>query len=170
MDPENIRLNKYNDGSYLITDMYLDNNGFHGYKDSYNYYDTDVDKIIVYKNSDNEYFIRYHDVNKMNYVPLQLKIKDFSGKIHKLENYITLISIQSDDKELFRKIREIRNKIIKLIGINNAKDFVKNTIHGDADEFIMVHVYENTSFVESNYRDKLVIVLHSIIDNHLKTS
>ena len=77
MDPENIRLNKYNDGSYLITDMYLDNNGFYGYKDSYNYYDIDVDKIIAYKNSDNDYFIRYHDVNKMNYVPLQLKIKDF---------------------------------------------------------------------------------------------
>ena len=79
------------------------------------------------------------------------------------------MSIQSDDKELFRKIREIWNKIIKLIGINNAKDFVKNTMHGDSDEFIMVDVYEDTSFAESNYRDKLVIVLHSIIDNHLKT-
>ena len=49
MNPENIRLSKNNDGSYLITDMYLDNNRFYGYKDSYNYDDIDVDKIIVYK-------------------------------------------------------------------------------------------------------------------------
>ena len=47
--PENISLRKWNDGSYLITDMYLDNNRFYGYKDSFNYYDIDVDKIIVYK-------------------------------------------------------------------------------------------------------------------------
>ena len=49
----------------------------------------------------------------MNYVPLQLKIKNFSGKIHKLKNNITLFSIQSDDKEFLRKIREIWNKIIE---------------------------------------------------------
>ena len=29
--------------------MYLDDKGFYGYKDSYNYYVIDVDKIIVYK-------------------------------------------------------------------------------------------------------------------------
>ena len=148
--------------------MYLDKNRFYGYKDSYNYYDIDVDTITVYKKSDNEYFIRYHGVNKMNYVPLQLKIKNFSGKIHKLKNYITLMSIESDDKELFRKIRKIWNKIIELIGINNAKDFVKNTIYDDADEFIMVDVHKNTSFVESNYRDKLVIVLHSVFNDYLQ--
>ena len=28
---------------------------------------------------------------------------------------------------------------------------------------------KNASFVEGNYRDKLVIVLHSLIDNYLKT-
>ena len=33
----------------------------------------------------------------MNYVPLQLKIKSFSSKIHRLKNYITLMSIESDD-------------------------------------------------------------------------
>ena len=49
MNAENIRLSKNNDGSYLITDIYLDNNRFYGYKDSYNYYDIDVHKIIVYK-------------------------------------------------------------------------------------------------------------------------
>ena len=40
----------------------------------------------------------------------------------------------------------------------------------DDDEFIMVDVHKNTSFVEGNYRDKLVIVLHSVIDNFLETS
>ena len=89
--------------------------------------------------------------------------------MHELKNNIAVISIQSDNKKRFRKIREIWNKIIELIGINNAKDFVKNTIDA-ADEFIMVDVYKNTSFVEGNYRDKLVIVLHSVIDNYLKTS
>ena len=32
----------------------------------------------------------------------------------------------------------------------------------------MVDVYKNTSFVEGNYTDKLVIVLHSVIDIILK--
>ena len=34
----------------------------------------------------------------------------------------------------------------------------------------MVDVHRNTSFVEGNYRDKLVIVLHSVIGNYFKTS
>ena len=169
MDQENIRLSKYNDESYIIKDMYLDDKKIYGYKYSYNYYDIDVDKITVYKKSDNEYFIRYHDVNEMSYVPLQLKIKNFSCEIHRLKNYITLMSIESDDKKLFKKLREIWNKIIELTGINNAKDFGKNTINDAADEFIMVDVHVNTSFVESTYGDKLVIAVHSIIDNHLKS-
>ena len=78
--------------------------------------------------------------------------------------------IESDDKELFKKFREIWNKIIELIGINNTKYFVKNTLDNDTDEFIMVDVDKNTSFVEGNYIDELVIVIHSIVDNHLKTS
>ena len=78
--------------------------------------------------------------------------------------------IESDDTELFKKFREIWNKIIELIGINNTKYFVKNTLDNDADEFIMVDVDKNASFVEGNYIDELVIVIHSIVDNHLKTS
>ena len=34
----------------------------------------------------------------------------------------------------------------------------------------MVDVHKNTSFVEGNYTGKLVIVLHSVIDNYLKIS
>ena len=95
----------------------------------------------------------------MNVVPLQLKIKNFLCEKHEVKNNITLMSIQSNDKELFKKCREIWNKIIELIGINNAKDFVKNTIDDAGDEFIMVDVHKNTSFVEDNYTGKLVTVL-----------
>ena len=56
-----------------MVDLYL-NGRFLGYKDFYNYYDIDVDKILLYKKSDNEYIIEYNDVNKMMIVPLQLKI------------------------------------------------------------------------------------------------
>ena len=55
-----------------------------------------------------------------------------------------------------------------MIGINNVKDFVKNAID-DADEFIMVDVHKNTNFDKSSNSDELVIVLHSVIDNDLKT-
>ena len=61
------------DESYIMLDLYL-NDRFLGHKDSYNYYDIDVDKILLFKKSDNEYIIRYNDVNKMTAVPLQLKI------------------------------------------------------------------------------------------------
>ena len=160
---------EYDEGSYNVVDRYLYDR-FFGYKDSYNCYDIDVDKILLYKKSDNEYFIRYNDVNKMNFIQLQLKMNNLYCKMPKLKNNITLMSIKSSDKKLFKKIREIWNKIIELIGINNAKDFVKNTIDDDADEFIMVNVHKNTSFFEGNYRGELVIVLHSVIDSYLKAS
>ena len=63
--------------SYNIVDLYLNNNIFFRYKDSYNYYDINVDKILIFKKSYNEYIIRYYDVNKIKIVPLQLKINNF---------------------------------------------------------------------------------------------
>ena len=77
--------------------------------------------------------------------------------------------IKSDDKELFRKIRKIWNKIIEIIGINNTNDFVNNTIDDDGDQFIMVDVHKNTNFAGSNYRNNRIIVIHSVIDDYLKT-
>ena len=68
---------KNQDKSYNIAYLYLNHNIFFGYKDSYNYYDIDVDKILWFVKSDNEYIIRYNDVNKMKIVPFQLKIKNF---------------------------------------------------------------------------------------------
>ena len=169
MDQENIMFMGNQDNLYRMIDLYQ-NNRFFGYKDSYNYYDIDVDKILLFKKSNNEYIIRYNDVNKMTIVPLQLKIKNFFGELHTYTNNNRVMPIHSDDKELFRKCREIWNKITELIGINNAPDFVKNTIDDDANEFIMVDVHKNTSFVGGNYRNKLIIVLDSVINSYLKAS
>ena len=128
MDQENIMFYKNQDKSYTMTDLYLNHNIFFGYKDSYNYYDIDVDKILLFVKSDNEYIIRYNDVNKKKIVPLQLKIKNFSfGELHMFTNNITLVPIYSNDKEFFRKCREIWNKITELIGIDNPTDFVETT-------------------------------------------
>ena len=80
-----------------------------------------------------------------------------------------LMPIHSDDKELFRKCKEIWNKITELIGINNAQDFAETTLD-DGDEIIMVDVQKNASFVRGNYRNKPVIVLHSVINDYLQTS
>ena len=75
MDQNNITSFESDDKSYRIIDLYL-NSRFLGYKDSYNYYDINVDKILLFKKSDNEYVIRYNDINKMMIVPLQLKINN----------------------------------------------------------------------------------------------
>ena len=90
MDQNNITWFKNNDKSYAIIDLYL-NNRFLGYKDSYNYYDIDVDKILLFKKSDNEYiirFIRYNNVNKMMIVPLQLKRNNSFHEINAFKKII----------------------------------------------------------------------------------
>ena len=133
---------KNQDKSYKIVDLYLNHKiKFFGYKDSYNYDDIDVNEILLFVKSDNEYIIRYNDVNKKKIVPLQLKIKNFSfGDLHMFTNNITLVPIYSNDKELFRKCREIWNKITELIGINDIPDSVETTLDDDDDddEFILV--------------------------------
>ena len=78
--------------------------------------------------------------------------------------------IYSDDKELFRKCREIWNKINELIGINDPRDFVEITLDDDEDEFIMLEVEKSTSAVRDKYRNNLVFVLHSIINDFPQTS
>ena len=65
MDRENITFSKKNNvQSYTMTDLYLNQNISFGYEDSYNYYDIEVDKMLLLKKSDREYFIRYNDINK----------------------------------------------------------------------------------------------------------
>ena len=171
MDQLNIMFMGNQDNSYTMVDLYQ-NNKFWGYKDSHNYYDYDVKKILLIKNGYNQYIIRYDDVNKIKLVPLQLKIKNFYNELHTFANNNKVIFIYNDDKEFIRKCREIWNKIIELIGINNPIDFVD--ADDDADEFIMADIYKNTIFVvEDNYGyryNKVVIVLHSVINDYLKTS
>ena len=53
IDQKNIMFLESDDKSYTIIDLYL-NSRFLRYKDSYNYYDIDVDKILLFKKSDNE--------------------------------------------------------------------------------------------------------------------
>ena len=48
MDQENITFFENDDKSYTVVDLYL-NDRILGYKDSYNYYDIDVNKILLFK-------------------------------------------------------------------------------------------------------------------------
>ena len=73
MDQENITFSKNQDKSYTMIYI-LGYNASFRYEDSYNYNDTDVDKILLLKKRDDEYFVRYNDKNKV--VPLQLKIEN----------------------------------------------------------------------------------------------
>ena len=144
MDQTNIMLFENNDKSYTIIDLYL-NDRFLRYKDSYDYYDIDVDKILIFKKSDNEYIIRYNNVNKMIIAPLQLKIKNFYNELNTFANNNRVMFIYNDDKEFFRKCIEIWNKIIELIGINNNIYFLK--ADEDNELFIMANVHKNTIYI-----------------------
>ena len=77
----------------------------------------------------------------------------------------------NDDKYFFRKCVEIWDKISELMYINNHIYFLK--ADEDNELSIMANVHKNTSFViEDNYRyghNKVVIVLHSVINDCIKT-
>ena len=88
----------------------------------------------------------------MTIVPLQLKTKNLFGELNTYTSNNRVMTIHNDDKELFRKCREIWTKHTELIGINNVQDFVETTLD-DGDEFIMVDAHRNTSFVRGNYRN-----------------
>ena len=167
MDPRNIRLYQ-GSGSYFIKDQYQKDDNFE-YKDAYYHYDIDANRISLYKKSGDEYFIRYYDSNKMDIIPLQVKINNFYYEIHDYNNGNEIIYIENSDKRFFETIREIWNKIVELININNAPNFVKYTL--DDEEFIEADVLKNTSFIKSNcHKDKLIIVLHSVVNNILNAS
>ena len=76
MDQENIMFFENDDKSYTVVDLYINSNRYLKYIDSCNYYDIDVDKILLFKKSDYEYIIRHNDANKMIVALLQLKIKN----------------------------------------------------------------------------------------------
>ena len=76
------------DKSYTVVDLYINRNRYLKYIDSYNYYDIDADKILLFRKSDNEYIIRYNDVNKMMIVPLQLQINNSNNEINAFKKII----------------------------------------------------------------------------------
>ena len=101
IDPNNIRLHKRN-GLYFIKDQYQKDTYFE-YEDAYHYYNIDVNKIRIMKQNDNEYFIRYCDFNKIDIVPLQLKIKKCFYKIDTFKNRDRVMFIHADDNEFFEE-------------------------------------------------------------------
>ena len=158
MSPKNLKFYVSNE-SYFIVDQYKKDTCFY-----------DEDRISLYKKRDNEDLVRYNHLNKMDIVPLQLKIKNFYYEIRDYNNGDKTIYIENSNKEFFEKMREIWNKVIKLTNINNATNFVKYTLD-DNSEFIDVDVLENTNFIKSNwYKDQLIIVLHFVVNNNLKAS
>ena len=109
----------------------------------------------------------------MMIVPLQLIIDHSYNEINTLANNNRVMFVYNDGKEVFRKCIEIWDKIIEIMSINNHIYFLK--ADDDDELFIMADVNENASFVlEDNYRynyghNKVVIVLHSVINDCLKT-
>ena len=93
------------DKSCTMIDLYLNHNIFFGYKDSYNYYDIGIDEILLFEKSENEYVIRYDDVNKMTIESLQLNIKNFYNELYRFADNNRVIFIYNNDKEFFRKCR-----------------------------------------------------------------
>ena len=88
MGEENIMFFENDDKSCTMVYQYINSNRYLEYIDSYNYYDIIVDKILLFKKSDNEYIIRYNDVNKMMIVPLQLKINNSYNEINAFKKII----------------------------------------------------------------------------------
>ena len=170
MDQENIMFYKKKDKLYTMTDLHLNHNISFRYEDSYHYYAIDVDKILLFVKSDNEYIIRYNDVNKKKIVPLQLKINNFYlGQLHMLPNDITIILIYSVDKELFKKCGEIWNKVHELIGVNDLANFAVTNLDG-RDDFIILKLEKKTTAIRDKYRNDLAFVLHSVVNDYFQAS
>ena len=116
-----------------------------------------------------KHFIRYRHSNQMDILPLQLKMKNFYYEIHDHNKGGKIIYIENSDDGFFQIIREIWNRITKLIAIKNAPDFVQNNLYDE--EYIRANLLRNANFVESNcHKDEVIIVLHSVINNNLKAS
>ena len=68
-------------------------------------------------------------------------------------------------------MRKIWNKITESVNTNNAEDFVKYTLDGSNSEWIEAGVLKNINFVKDHYyKDKIIIVLDSVIDDILMAS
>ena len=169
MDQENITFFKNQGKSYTVTDLHiLGYNMSFGYEDSYNYYDIDVHKILLLRKSDDEYFVRYIDVNKNRIVPLQLKINNYSFGEIDFNYYDADVIVESNDKEFLIKCRGIWNKIIELMDKDNSNDFVNIDDYGD--EFIVLDIEKNTSAIRDKYRNDLAFVTAGVINDSPQAS
>ena len=67
-------------------------------------------------------------------------------------------------------MREMWNKIIELINIDDASNFVKNTLV-DNIKYIEADILKNTNFIKSScLKDKITIVLDSVFNDILIAS
>ena len=121
MDPKNSRLYGGND-AYFIEDQYKKDAHFDckdtifDYEDAYYYYDIDVYRILLFKQSDNEHFIRYKHSNKMDIVPLQIKKIFFYNKIenHKILLKILLVdNIKYIDADILKNTNFVKSNCLK---------------------------------------------------------
>ena len=86
-----------------MTDLHiLGYNISFGYENSYNYHDIDVDKILLLKKSEDEYFVRYNDVNKNKIVPLQLKINNYSFGELDIFAYVDVRGVTATSSVLYK--------------------------------------------------------------------
>ena len=54
--------------------------------------------------------------------------------------------------------------------IDKATDFLKTIIYDD-EEYLKANILRNTNFNKNSYyKDNIIIVLHSVINNNLKAS
>ena len=117
-------------------------------EDAYYYYDIDVDRILSFK-SGNKYFLRYKNTNKMGIVRLQLKFKKICYEKRNYGSSDNIIYIENSHEGFFGKMRKIWNKITKLIGINNAEDFIQYTLDNNS-KYIEANILKNTKFVKDH--------------------
>ena len=82
--------------------------------------------------------MRYNDVNENKIVPLQLKIANYSLEELDFNRYTADVILERNEKEFFIKYREIWNKIIELMDIDNPKNFVIIDDYGD--EFTVLDI------------------------------
>ena len=79
-----------------------------------------------------------------------------------------------NDRKFLIKYREIRNKIIELMDIDNPDNFVEHYLDengNDAEgEFIMWNTEKNTRAIRDKNRNGLAFVFKCVINNTLQAS
>ena len=113
--------------------------------------------------------MRYNDVNENKIVPLQLKISNYSLEELDFNRYTADVILERNEKEFFIKYREIWNKIIELMDIDNPKNFVIIDDYGD--EFTVLDIEKNRSAIRDKYRNDLAfVIVVSVINSSLQAS